>query len=735
MPTTLYPASMRPVSNRIDRGRSGRITSSDWVTVGNWSDTPPSNNRFSLQVEALFDMTDTATAGEVRFVAVDANGAVFASEAETIPSKGRYRTKWVEVKPQGTVPVVYSIELQARRTGGTGALIDVALQPNWESGPETNVQECNPLAVAGENSNWTDGPGTRANPIQGTGHSLLFIAVAPGPGFDDLNGADGAWVDPPGAMQIADYEVQDASAQFVQRVRMWFMPVEDGAVNYTFGYAAPGSWPADQLTQSTAVIGFDGSAPAATVFGPMVDTLAAMPYPVGPASTGFLALAVATGQNDDEIQGLPDGGGWTEELNNSAEPSVDRRTLAVFSKATTGETSVDPGLQAWSATTAAHAQWVVMIPCGTGGTAPSTFQQIPSADLSYEVDPVNSDTWSPSRTNLQLMNAGSGWNPGQTTTGFTTGWSSEPGYDLSWNGAGNEISSWPMDNGETRRLWLGTVAGGIPALKGAAQYRPGASNYNSANDINGVNEQTTYPGADRILQGGTRVLHYSDIDGHVRVGPGAEEWIWYFAFATERWMGAMDNTTCPFDFHSPNLPGGGLTSPLLTFIREGQIRFFTRDGQTSDGGVPVPPVTGNNDLGTTQLHWEDLEPFDVPQGFIVHAKLDPSTTDRFVNIYKIDAAGNQTTLLESTAKVGYWYSDDSAGSGQFYFLNQMYSFPAFTDTADANAGVVENWDTDPARVGPDPTVREFNIIRAGARKAPSWTVADAANDIRKKFLL
>lgn len=462
MAETVFPASMRAIPTSSEIVGARRVTGSQWTTVRRVQTQWPSENRFSVAVRALVDTTevDPTTQGELRFVATDVNGVTGVGAPVTIGGPGWVETKWLEVKGQGVPVARVSIDVQMRITSGTGGLTAERVEPLFVSLPGSNVQPVLPLSIVDYSTQWGTFPAAVANPIQGSGNSLLFIAVAPGPGFDSLhNGGALQWVDPPGADVIADFEVApDSSAQFVQRVRMWHMFSESGAATYTFGFdcaQTSGSTPATD-TQSLAIIGFDGQASTIRVAGPNVDVSDPMPYPAVSSAVDDLILAVATSQNDDRMTGSPTGssgvGAWTEEFDLSATGANVRRLLGVWS-ARSQSSAVDPGEHDFTGTVAAHAMFTVIVPTGSGGS-PVTYSPVAPSLLSYDIRPADVSTWGANRGNLQLINAGPGWNPGQTGVGFTSSWGT--GYDLTWNGAGDEISSWAMDDGESRRLWRTT---------------------------------------------------------------------------------------------------------------------------------------------------------------------------------------------------------------------------------------------------------------------------------------
>ena len=180
---------------------------------------------------------------------------------------------------------------------------------------------------------------TVTNPINGTGGTLLFITVAPGPS----ESSSGSYTAPTGATQQFDY----AGVAFVPRVRCW-TKTEAGETNFTFG------WSDTADAQTCIIVGLDSAASAVAVTStPSVGVSTSMGYPTLATTVDDLTLAISAQQSTDELTAGP--AGYSSEFNNT---SGSPRRAAVYSAIAAGA-STTPGNSTWDGTVGAKVQLVI----------------------------------------------------------------------------------------------------------------------------------------------------------------------------------------------------------------------------------------------------------------------------------------------------------------------------------------------------------------------------------------
>lgn len=216
------------------------------------------------------------------------------------------------------------------------------------------------LSPAAAGLTWSPGVAALTNPGPGNGGTAVLISIVPGPAYD---GSAPAWTAPADSTQIADWEVAPAFP-FVHRVRMW-TSVDDGRASWTFGYNPDDT----TVAQTQGIVVLDGVAPSITVAGPNTGNSATLAYPTTAGGAGWLALALATGQNDDEVTAPPNGAGvWTELWNNTdgtgpeTVGATPNRRLGALHWARPNTGTIDPGNSTWDATTASHVLFTLAIP-------------------------------------------------------------------------------------------------------------------------------------------------------------------------------------------------------------------------------------------------------------------------------------------------------------------------------------------------------------------------------------
>jgi hypothetical protein len=320
-----------------------------------------------------------------------------------------------------------------------------------------------------------------------------------------------------------------------------------------------------------------------------------------------------------------------------------------------------------------------------------------------------------------------------------------PGYDLDWNAAGDRIDSITV-NGVGTGMSLQSI-NGLPVIRvrGPWDEPSGYAGYAGGKDL----------GLDFTRCSGTffdapREPHYSkgsDMNtadaSQFRIGPGAEEIIFMIGFFTEQWMNGLDLTTGPLDFHSPNVPLTGRTfsppSPIYLNVTNGVMEVVERT--TANRQILLNNNPQNSDLNGFggAIGSVALEPFGGgPNLFTVRLKIDPTSSDRYVELYKTDPnTGALSQVFADTAARGYWFADGDAlatqANGAAYPIAQWYNYKispngAAPGQADAN-GIINNRDRNPARVGFEPEVRESNFLLARGATSPAYTVQDASDTL------
>ena len=520
-------------------------------------------------------------------------------------------------------------------------------------------ETCTALMVAGSEESWGPSVRTVTNPCPGQiGDTLVFISVAPGPGFD-VGGE--MWVTPPGATLLTQWE---EPGTFVQRVRIWTAP-NNGATSFTFGYVTQNG--TESFTnQTAAIICLDGPAlySGASVWnGDNSTTTDYSPVPTPTADT--LVLAIATSQNDDTVTAGPTG--YAEVLNNTAGPGT-RRLLAVHTANST-LTTTDPTPATFDNTTASHQNVTLAFHCEEAPVG--LCQELAPSLRTIDIVPADPNTWGPARPDGQLITGGDRFNPGDTTGNI---------LGLTFD-ANLEVHSFQMQDGDTRRFYTDTV-GGLPALCGKYQFVNDGSYVPPPAGPTGQGYVDSPPSDPLFFDGSRFDMAFFGNQGevgHTGIGNQADEFKVAITFWGEPWHQATDPTTALWEFHAPVSQGG--TSPLLISIRNGQATLFSRYNATAiPVGTNANSITSSLTLGScpiVQNAWNTL---------IVSGRIDPVGGTGYARMFKVDGVtGACTQVVDHGSDFGYVFNDPNINR-QFYHMLKTYDFHQFP------SATAPNWD-------------------------------------------
>ena len=348
-------------------------------------------------------------------------------------------------------------------------------------------------------------------------------------------------------------------------------------------------------------------------------------------------------------------------------------------------------------------RWTVDVTCSPGGpwvdtyaipvaaslsaelTASATTNanaKLQASDWTVDLDPETPDTWNQNRPDGQLIVAGNRLQQGATTDDINAG----TGYGLSWSS--NQITSFAMESGETKRLSAETVTGlggTSTALIARHQWQNGNGYDESQETAGGVNLSTTYPGTDRTYFDGTRTQYAmiptsaSDpkaVAASFNTG-AADTFVLANVWRVESWMRGFDDNA-GIEIHGPS---GGTLSPYIEFIGDSQLKFVTRDQATAWTSGQPPSVTH---------HTEPIGASDVGNwwGVVTVGQLDPvvGTLEVWLN-----TGTGFTKVVDVTGGWGWAWAEGNSNNDIFYAQlgPRFYSWHRYTNDP---TNAPNNWD-------------------------------------------
>ena len=267
------------------------------------------------------------------------------------------------------------------------------------------------------------------------------------------------------------------------------------------------------------------------------------------------------------------------------------------------------------------------------------------------------------------------------------------GYDTVFSGSA--VRSFEMVNGSDLR-WGVVTAGGRPGLLTATQFTgAGYSPSNNDSPLSQLNLALTRGvGAnDPIFADGSR-CQWNLIEHPVTIGPSGTLIRWVTEIRGEAWMDAGDWTTCPFEVHAP---GGGLSSPFLSQIINGELIWWSRDsGSTLDYNTATNSDAVAAELGRTQC--------PDPGSFLrllYEMRIDPTGTNAVFNVYQVESNQTLRTLVSTDRPFGYWFGPTQTVDGElvnssFYcIVHQLYGFHQYQpDEIGGHGNPPWNWSND-----------------------------------------
>lgn len=516
-----------------------------------------------------------------------------------------------------------------------------------------------PLDVAAAFVQHGNGPRTVTNPDPTGRGTLVAVCVAPSPGLQPSGSFN-----PPAGGPVQRYDYPGLN--FVQRIRVWTL-ANTGQASLTFGFTGAN-------TQTCALIALDGEATSVVATGEIVSGSTSVGYPTITTTPEMLVLAMATQQEADDLLSGPSNA-LAEHINNTA--STNNRGLAVH-KLRADSATLSPSPATWSGSVGAHVQFCLgFAGAGTGGGAP-----IPAGQWTVYVDPDDPSSWDENRDDGQLIVAGNRLQVGSDTDDINAG----TGYGLAFD-ANSEIHSFAMEGGgETLRLGPRTVTGlqnQSNALILNHQWR-NADGYNEAQEVNGVNLSTAFPGTDRTYFDGTRtqlsLIPTSASDPKaIRGSFGGETGdrvIDLSIFRIEQWMLAGDDNVAGGGVHA----SGSAPSPWSQFVGQGLLRIVTRD-QTTPWSVG-----NNNPVGNTRASVQ-ITLADVGDWWAVIRDYTVDPIDGHLHAYLAKGAAGFNQIVNVNGGYGLSYANSDVNQALWYgLLLNYYSWHRYTP------GPTFNWD-------------------------------------------
>lgn len=292
---------------------------------------------------------------------------------------------------------------------------------------------------------------------------------------------------------------------------------------------------------------------------------------------------------------------------------------------------------------------------------------IDASRVTYSMTPGNVNSWGRNRAKYQWIIAGDRVQVGRSSGDL---------HGLTWNGAGDEIVSFLMQDATTERLTTG-LEGSIPTLETTVQYVEDGS-YNPANNLpDGTNSGINSPPSDELYFDGTRV-QLAMFEDLVRVGPGGTPIRFAVSFMVQSWMAADDWTSVVQSVHTPTTTHSG---PMNMRIRNNTFYVFTRDSIS-----PIDVNTQPNPSSGQTLVEYTLPAVGQWVTLIMDYLVDPGG-DGYFNAWTLDATANLVRIGQAGNDFGYIFTDSSLNAAFYSIILKTYNWHQFTVP-----GVVNNWD-------------------------------------------
>lgn len=655
-----------------------------------WSDTPPTTpihmyvdyvlvRRFTPKAPLFLDANWLAPeTGATDAIVRAINNALSTNVTETEQNSSSIFTPPYTYYPAPTVDADLMRFSVGAKEGGPTSTRFISYTPVAQD-VQVNILDNTIYSAKGNN-----GPHTLANPIKDTGHSMLIVGIAPGPGE---SASSFEWVSPGAeAILLADYDPGGGS--FVPRVRIWQVD-DNGQDNFTAGWTDTADF------QRLLIIPFNDLLTSVNVSNPNVGVAVDLEYNSIPVDVGYAVIALGIQQSRDEMTDGP--GSYVEVLNdtNTSPFGVGIHTTVVSSGS-----SVKPGDPTWDGTLSGKVNYTISVFNSVSVSNPNT--RIPNEDWTIAIDPDDPSTWDDTRNHSQLIVAGNRLQQGASADDISFG----SGYDLAFSGSGINrkiSSSLVMEDSDTDVLSVKPITGlfnGTNALVSKAQwingngYDPDAETgfpNDPGGQPSGVNMSTAFTGPfathRTYFDGGPRCQYSAipdfstdpeAIKGSFNNVAAADEVYIVSLWQVKDWMRDGADAIIDGGMHAP---AGGPASPFTVFANyQGQYEIITRDSTTAlVSGSSAPPT---NSRYTRAFNASDVGNWWAS---IFRFKLDPIAG--FFEAH-LNTGSGFNKVVDVPSGWGWSYADSDPDNELFYALlgPRVYCYHRYTNN------LTNNWD-------------------------------------------
>lgn len=331
-------------------------------------------------------------------------------------------------------------------------------------------------------------------------------------------------------------------------------------------------------------------------------------------------------------------------------------------------------------------------------SAEAICSELPSSQLTIDINPDDINTWGPNRSEGQWIVGGDRFNPGASTGNI---------FGLSFQSNGTVRSPFTFQNGDDRVLYTDMV-GGVNAL--CTQYQFVNDGSYQAPPANGGQGYVNSPPSTPLFFDGSRG-DLSFLNSTMRVGPGCTPFNGAFTFWGEDWHMASDATTAVWEFHAPVGTSG--TSPVGMSIQNGQLTVFGRYSST-----PVNPAININNQ--TQQQILGSVPINIGNWNTVGISgcVDPDGAGYF-RLWTADEQG-YSVAIDYGNGFGYYLTDASQNDDFYHQLKQydFHQYPAATaPNWDDSYGNVRRMSWRSFSISSDPNVSEADMYAHSLSRA------------------